>query len=44
MGNKIKVEVKVYKVGAISNNKSLLESDMVIGLDTLAAVSIFKDN
>ena len=44
MGNKIKVEVKVYKVGAIGNNKSLLESDMVIGLDTLAAVSIFKDN
>ena len=39
--DKIINNVKVFKVGDKCINKSILNSGMIIGLDTLASVSIF---
>ncbi len=43
MNDKIKSRIKKFEVCAVQDNKSLLVSETVVGLDTLAAVSIFRD-
>ena len=43
VNNKVKNKIKKFEVCAVQDGKSLLVSETVVGLDTLAAVSIFRD-
>ena len=44
VNNKMKNKIKKFEVCAVRDGKSLLVSETVVGLDTLAAVSIFRDD
>ena len=44
VSDKEKSKIKKFNVSTVNESKSLLVSETVVGLDTLAAVSIFRDD